>query len=85
MHRDPVSPCGLRVDLQLISLRGEGGEEEDLRISSHDKWLFSVFFVTSAFINLYKMLWILDCLYFELILLLLAVTSLWLLLKAIAR
>lgn len=51
-------------------LRGEGGEEEDLRISSQDKWgLFSVFFFTTAFINLYKMLWILDCLHFELILL----------------
>lgn len=29
-------------------LKGEGGEEEDLRISSHDKWFFSVFFVISA-------------------------------------
>lgn len=46
---------------------------------------FSVFFVISAFISLYKMLWILDCLYFELILLLFAFTLLWLTLKAAAR
>lgn len=65
-------------------LKGEGGEEEDLRISSHDNF-FSVFFVISAFISLYKMLWILDCLYFELILLLFAFTLLWLTLKAAAR
>lgn len=67
-------------------LSGEGGEEDDLGISSQDKCAgFSVFFVPSAFINLYKMLWILGCSYFELILLLLAFTLLWLMLKTIAR